>query len=226
MEQDRKSRRGGAQDIRPEVLRYRAAAAKPREGRPYLLIVLGLVIMAAGVGAGILLMGKRGEPVAISGGATTLPVSAPTASVPTPQPAPAPLLPEPAPAAALAAPTPAPAASAEQAPPVAAPLPSGGAKPVRRGGVYGARPETGVPTPSKPLQRETVEDINLPIPDITISGIAYQDERGLRRAVLNGSLVGEGAEVAGARVVEIRENKVRLSKGGRIFEVVFSGGSR
>lgn len=60
--------------------------------------------------------------------------------------------------------------------------------------------------------------------DITISGIAYQDERRLRRAVLNGALVGEGAEVAGARVVEIKETKVRLSRGGQVFEVHFSSG--
>ena len=60
--------------------------------------------------------------------------------------------------------------------------------------------------------------------DITISGIAYQDERRLRRAVLNGALVGEGAEIGGARVVEIKETKVRLSRGGQVFEVPFSSG--
>ena len=76
-------------------------------------------------------------------------------------------------------------------------------------------------TPSGP---EATGDSQATIPDITISGIAYQDERKLRRAVLNGSLVGEGAEVAGARVVEIRENKVRMSRGGQHFDVVFSSG--
>jgi general secretion pathway protein B len=60
---------------------------------------------------------------------------------------------------------------------------------------------------------------------ITVSGIAWQDERYLRRAVINGALVGEGAEILGARVVEIRENRVRFDRGGEIFEVVHSSGS-
>lgn len=57
---------------------------------------------------------------------------------------------------------------------------------------------------------------------ITISGIAWQDERELRRAVINGALVGEGADVGGARVVEIKENRVRFSRGGQVFEVLYS----
>jgi general secretion pathway protein B len=57
--------------------------------------------------------------------------------------------------------------------------------------------------------------------DLLVSGIAWQEERKLRRAVVNGSLVGEGAEILGARVVEIRENRVRFSRGGKIFEVVY-----
>jgi len=58
---------------------------------------------------------------------------------------------------------------------------------------------------------------------ITISGIAWQDERHLRRAVINGTLVGEGAEILGAKVIEIGENRVRFNRGGEVFEVVHSG---
>jgi len=61
--------------------------------------------------------------------------------------------------------------------------------------------------------------------DIEISGIAWQEERALRRAVINGALMGEGAEVSGARVVEIRENLVRFNRGGRTFEVNYSSGA-
>lgn len=60
---------------------------------------------------------------------------------------------------------------------------------------------------------------------ITVSGIAWQDERSLRRAVINGTLVGEGAEILGAKIVEIRENRVRFSRGGDIFEVAHSSGT-
>ena len=47
----------------------------------------------------------------------------------------------------------------------------------------------------------------------------------MRRAVINGSLVSEGAEVSGAKIVEIRENLVRFSRRGRTFEVIYSSGA-
>lgn len=60
---------------------------------------------------------------------------------------------------------------------------------------------------------------------ITVSGIAWQDERSLRRAVINGHLFGEGAEIEGAKIIEIKENRVRFSRGGEIFEVAHSSGT-
>jgi len=54
---------------------------------------------------------------------------------------------------------------------------------------------------------------------ISISGIAWQDERSLRRAVINGFLVGEGAEIQGAKIIEIKETRVRFSRNGNIFEI-------
>jgi len=54
---------------------------------------------------------------------------------------------------------------------------------------------------------------------ISISGIAWQDERSLRRAVINGFLVGEGAEIQGAKIIEIKETRVRFSRNGEIFEI-------
>lgn len=60
---------------------------------------------------------------------------------------------------------------------------------------------------------------------ITVSGIAWQDERSLRRAVINGILVGEGAEIEGAKIIEIKESRVRFNRGGEIFEVVHSSGA-
>lgn len=59
---------------------------------------------------------------------------------------------------------------------------------------------------------------------ITLSGIAWQDERHLRRAVVNGFLMEEGAEVQGAKIIEIREGAVRFSKGGEVFEIVHNSG--
>ena len=55
--------------------------------------------------------------------------------------------------------------------------------------------------------------------DIRVSGIAWQDERSVRRAVVNGFLMKEGGVVAGARIVEILQDRVRFSQSGRDFEL-------
>lgn len=53
---------------------------------------------------------------------------------------------------------------------------------------------------------------------IKLTGIAWQSSRKLRRAVINDVLVGEGAVLAGATVVEIKQNTVRFEKNGTLFE--------
>lgn len=54
---------------------------------------------------------------------------------------------------------------------------------------------------------------------VKLTGIAWQDNRNLRRAVVNDILVGEGAVVADAKVLEIKPNVVRFEKNGSLFEV-------
>jgi general secretion pathway protein B len=58
---------------------------------------------------------------------------------------------------------------------------------------------------------------------LLVSGIAWQDEPQARRAVVNGTLVSEGAQVGGATVDEILPTRVRFSSGGRRFTVSISG---
>ncbi len=55
--------------------------------------------------------------------------------------------------------------------------------------------------------------------DIKVSGIAWQDERAARRAVVNGFLLKEGAVVGGAKIVEILPEKIRFSMNGKTFEL-------
>jgi general secretion pathway protein B len=55
--------------------------------------------------------------------------------------------------------------------------------------------------------------------DIAVSGVAWQEERRGRRAVINGVLMREGSRVSGARVTEIRKDRVRFSRDGKMFEV-------
>lgn len=55
--------------------------------------------------------------------------------------------------------------------------------------------------------------------DIKLSGIAWQDERSARRAVINGFLLKEGSVVSGARVTEILADRVRFALPNGKFEI-------
>ncbi|OGT97475.1 MAG: hypothetical protein A2079_03730, partial [Geobacteraceae bacterium GWC2_48_7] len=55
--------------------------------------------------------------------------------------------------------------------------------------------------------------------NIKISGIAWQDERSARRAVVNDFLMKEGNVVSGAKIIEIKQDRVRFSLSGSMFEV-------
>ena len=58
-----------------------------------------------------------------------------------------------------------------------------------------------------------------PPADIKLSGIAWQDERAARRAVINGFLLKEGAVVSGAKIIDIRADSVRFSSAAGQFEI-------
>jgi general secretion pathway protein B len=69
------------------------------------------------------------------------------------------------------------------------------------------------PSPKQPAQTAQVPA------DIKLSGIAWQDERRARRAVVNGFLLREGAVVSGAKIIEIQADRVRFSSSGGQFEI-------
>lgn len=222
MEQERRSKRGNGQDLRPEVLRYRLAAQPRQKSRYPLAIAAGVVLLCAGLGAGFMLKGRSAEQaVGEPPSATSMAQPQMEPQVPSPVP-PAAVAPAPAP---VAAPQPltAPSVAAVPTAPIQNPaaLPAEPARNTSRVALPPSAPEAA-PQPRAPREEKATAAAGAP--DIVISGIAFQDERRMRRAVLNGSLVGEGAEVAGARVVEIKETKVRLSRGGHIFEIPFSSG--
>lgn len=53
---------------------------------------------------------------------------------------------------------------------------------------------------------------------IKLAGIAWQENRANRRAVVNEQLVGEGGVINGVRVLEIKPTLVRFEKGGIVYE--------
>jgi len=80
--------------------------------------------------------------------------------------------------------------------------------------------------PAKPLKTESMIPPSRQISptttapaDIKLSGIAWQDDRNLRRAVINGFLLKEGAIVSGARITDIQTDRVRFSSNSGLFEI-------
>ena len=69
-----------------------------------------------------------------------------------------------------------------------------------------------------PLPKQPVQTVQAPA-DIKLSGIAWQDERAGRRAVINGFLLKEGAAVAGAKITDIQADGVRFSSPAGSFEI-------
>lgn len=66
--------------------------------------------------------------------------------------------------------------------------------------------------------KQTVPSVPAPA-DIKLSGIAWQDERSARRAVVNGFLLKEGAAVSGATVSDIQADRVRFTSPAGSFEI-------
>lgn len=86
--------------------------------------------------------------------------------------------------------------------------------------------KTKAQSPSPILPAQTVP----PPADIKLSGIAWQDEHTSRRAVVNGFLLKEGAVVAGAKIVDIKADRVLFSSPVGMFEIkldaVIPGGAQ
>lgn len=84
----------------------------------------------------------------------------------------------------------------------------------KRGGdaIKPPRPAAPSPLPARPAL--------IPAPaDIKVQGIAWQEERQGRRAVVNGFLMQEGGTVLSAKIREIRPDRVRFSSAAGDFEI-------
>jgi general secretion pathway protein B len=121
------------------------------------------------------------------------------------------------------APLPVPSQEIQRQEPQTSQLPA--ARPLKtssRGELYLQRKDRKHPALSSAAERPVAAAMIAPPADINVSGIAWQDERRFRRAVINGFLLKEGGVVSGARISEIRKDRVRFSQSGRDFEVVMT----
>lgn len=87
-------------------------------------------------------------------------------------------------------------------------------------------PPQKAPEPVKPPAKISVPPQpataikTVPAPaDIIVTGIAWQDERAARRAVINGFLLQEGKVVSGATILEIHQDRVKFKSPAGIFDV-------
>ena len=80
------------------------------------------------------------------------------------------------------------------------------------------RKRQGGGAPQAVGEKSVAPALSAPPADIKVSGIAWQDERSARRAVVNGFLMREGGVVAGTRITEILRDRVRFSAGDKVFE--------
>lgn len=61
--------------------------------------------------------------------------------------------------------------------------------------------------------------------DLSVTGIAWQEVKNARRAVINGVLAREGEIIAGARIIEIRPDQVVFSRNSQVVTVSISSGN-
>jgi general secretion pathway protein B len=73
-------------------------------------------------------------------------------------------------------------------------------------------------TPPEPIQKES----DPAPPSLRLSGIVWNAEAAERRAVINGTVVKEGADIDGVKIAEIYPNHVRFLHDGRYFEITIS----
>lgn len=92
------------------------------------------------------------------------------------------------------------------------------AAPVATPAVREMKPPPAVNRVSQRPLNQSVQLIQSPA-DIKLAGIAWQDEHSARRAVINGFLLKEGAQVSGAKIVDIQTDRVRFSAANGIFEI-------
>lgn len=88
-------------------------------------------------------------------------------------------------------------------------------------------PAVRAATPAAPpavLQSKIVEQQETPsphLPNLKLTGIAWQKDSASRYAVVNGVAVSQGSIIGGAKIEEILPDKVRFSMGQRSFDLLW-----
>lgn len=174
-----------------------------------MLLVVG-VSLVTGAATWFVILGNGRKSVAVVRPA----VPPPAASVNPPAVTPAVPMPAQSQSAPVAAPPVPPSAPVPAAPENRVTAGGGEASPLE---VRRSKRQIKFQSPST-YPKQTVQTVQAPA-DIKLSGIAWQDERAARRAVVNGFLLKEGAVVTGAKIIDIQADRVRFSSASGQFEI-------
>lgn len=79
-------------------------------------------------------------------------------------------------------------------------------------------PSQPSPTPAHQQAAVPAQAVAASLPTLNVSGVAYEADGG-KFAIINGVAVTEGSVVAGAKVEEIQQDRIRLTFGQRSFDV-------
>jgi hypothetical protein len=178
-------------------------------GRWKIIILIAIVSFITFAGTWFMLRDNKPKSTSLSSSAVQpTPPVAPVPSIPVPAPAPAPAQPATVPAVNVITPavSPAPPSKADADDEV-------------RSTRAVSRPPKQIVTAVTPQQLKPPLQSVTPPADIKLSGIAWQDERSARRAVVNGFLLKEGSVVSGAKVTEILADRVRFALPTGSFEI-------
>ncbi len=83
----------------------------------------------------------------------------------------------------------------------------------------GVVPEKPSAAPEQPAPKRSVAEPPATPPSLKLSAIVWHEEPSKRIAMINGTISTEGSVIEGVKVEEIYPDRVRLSYGGRVFEI-------
>jgi general secretion pathway protein B len=219
-EKVKKSQSGGMTSITGDLFMEQAPrTAKSPAGKIVVLVIVVSLIACTGTwfylrDNGVTANNKLRPYVVATSPVAIAPPSAPTA-IPVPAPAPAAVTPQTSPPVTLP-PVPRPVLKDRISPAVPVSAAQSSENDQEELPVSKTRQSTPRTAPISVRQPETT--VQVPA-EIKLSGIAWQEERAARRAVVNGFLLKEGAVVSGARIVDILSDRVRFSSPAGNFEL-------
>lgn len=216
-EKTRKVSSGGMTSISGDLFLERVPL--PSRGSAGKIIAVIMIVALLSFAAAWFVFKGNSKKVAASKPAATTAVTAPAVSPIPPAPVQPAQIPPPSPPQQTPQPASPPAKA--PAPPVVTQSTAAPSDDVEHVAVTEKKSRRTSSTLPKP-KKTAVQTIPAPA-DIKVSGIAWQEERTARRAVINGFLLQEGTTVSGAKILEIHPDRVRFTSPAGIFDLRMDG---